>query len=618
MRWITGITLNNYRAFKGLYATISIPLNHHMFIYGENGSGKSSIYNAVRDFFQSSANTAKSFDVNLFSKSDGNDTGSIQLHITELDPNKKVTAENNFIFGKPDTQSNHRIPIIQLANKVKGFLDYKRMLQTHFVDTPDGQPPNLFPLVVEDLLADHLIKKTTGGGVADFELYTEWRRISEPILKFDRRYSAHKKALSELPLFEEALRQLLIQVFTEFKRLIQKYFDSKLDINVKLSQMIFDRKKKSIAQELYLDIKYAGVSIPSYQTFLNEARLSALALCIYFAALKTYPTIASDLKVLYLDDVFIGLDTSNRIPLLEILRDEFIKQDFQIFISTYDRQWFELARQWFDNNGCKFKSQELYIEDDGNPTTPEYPVVQPSEGNLKKAEAYFKAKDYPATGNYLRKECEAIIKNLLPDTYRIGNGGESITELEELIQQLNRLYEDSNIAKPQALIEALKIYRKALLNPSSHDDLKSPIYRREIQDAFNLVRQLQSLPKLNIRKVLDAGQKLSIHFPADSYSIEMELCDNLFVTEHNGSKVLSAAKYIIRKWTYRGVDYGKKDGTKITSMSQAEIEEITERKRSLDEIFFGINKSVGIKIPTDIISAVTIGTTGTLRDLVMS
>lgn len=304
--------------------------------------------------------------------------------------------------------------------------------------------------------------------------------------------------------------------------------------------------------------------------------------------------------------------------MLEILRDEFIKQDFQIFISTYDRQWFELARQWFDNNGCKFKSQELYIEDDGNPATPEYPIVQPSEDNLKKAEAHFKAKDYPAAGNYLRKACETIIRNLLPDTYRIGNGGEPITELEGLVQQLNRLYEDSSIATPQALIDALKIYRKALLNPASHDDLKSPIYRREIKDAFNLVRQSQSLQKLNRQKVLNAGQKLSINFPADSYSMELELCDNLFVTEHNGSKVLSAVKFIIKRWTYQGVEYGKKAGGNIVLMSLAEMEKVIEQKRSLDEIFCGINKSVGIKIPTDIISAVTIGTTGTLRDLLMS
>jgi len=53
MRWITGITINNYRAFSKP-ETVSIPEGQHLLIYGENGSGKSSIYNAIKDFFRSS------------------------------------------------------------------------------------------------------------------------------------------------------------------------------------------------------------------------------------------------------------------------------------------------------------------------------------------------------------------------------------------------------------------------------------------------------------------------------------------------------------------------------------------------------------------------------------
>lgn len=206
----------------------------------------------------------------------------------------------------------------------------------------------------------------------------------------------------------------------------------------------------------------------------------------------------------------------------------------------------------------------------------------------------------------------------MPDTYKIGNCGEPITELEGLIQQLNRLYEDSNIAKPQALIDALKIYRKALLNPASHDDIKSPIYRREIEDAFNLVLQLKYLHQFKRRMALDTRQELSINFPADSYSMELELCDNLFVTEHNGRKVFSVAKFFIKKWIYQGVDYGKIDGGNIVSFPDEKIKEIIEKERGLKEIFRGINKSVGIPIPSDIYLAVTIGKKGTLRELLIS
>ena len=53
MKWITGITLNNYRAFVKS-EIIDIPQDQHLLIYGENGSGKSSVYNALKDFFNSS------------------------------------------------------------------------------------------------------------------------------------------------------------------------------------------------------------------------------------------------------------------------------------------------------------------------------------------------------------------------------------------------------------------------------------------------------------------------------------------------------------------------------------------------------------------------------------
>ena len=48
MKWITEITLNNYRAF-GKSETIKIPKGNHLLIYGENGSGKSSLFRAVRE-----------------------------------------------------------------------------------------------------------------------------------------------------------------------------------------------------------------------------------------------------------------------------------------------------------------------------------------------------------------------------------------------------------------------------------------------------------------------------------------------------------------------------------------------------------------------------------------
>ena len=262
---------------------------------------------------------------------DENAPGSIEIKIAELDENGKVVSNNPFRFAKPDEQSTHRIQPIKLANKVKGFLDYKRMLRTHFIPTKPGKNPNLFPLVIEDLLSDHLIHRVDGG-VTTYPLGSEWKRYRETIYKLDKRYKEFNRIHDEMPTFEQLLRQLLINVFTEFRRLISEYFDPKLEIDVSLSQLECIPRRWRIKQELFFNIKYAGAEITEYHLFLNEARLSALALCLYLAAIKTYPPEASDLKIIYLDDVFIGLDTSNRIPLLKIINKEFINEGFQIFI----------------------------------------------------------------------------------------------------------------------------------------------------------------------------------------------------------------------------------------------------------------------------------------------
>ena len=83
-----------------------------------------------------------------------------------------------------------------------------------------------------------------------------------------------------------------------------------------------------------------------HESLFNEARLSALALALYLASvLLSNPAQAALCQThsscWLLDDVLIGLDLSNRLPLLEILEKHF--GDFQVILSTYDRVWFELA-----------------------------------------------------------------------------------------------------------------------------------------------------------------------------------------------------------------------------------------------------------------------------------
>lgn len=541
MHWITEISINNYRAFKGQYSPIKIPYGQHLLIYGENGSGKSSIYNAVKDFFQSSVNSSLQFELNYFEKIAGNTTGEIKIEITEKNAAGVLQNPVQYVFAEPNAGSNNRIQLIQLANKLKGFLDYKRLLKTHFVNASAGQNPNLFDLVVEDILSDHLINSVQGG-VGSVELQQEWGKFKYNIYRLDGRYSDNKQAYTDLPAFETNLRSLLTPIFAIFKNYVRDYFNLKLDIDVTLSQM--KANAYGITQKLQLEIKYGNQQISSYQTFLNEARLSALGICLYLAGLKTYPQ-ATDLKILYLDDVFIGLDTNNRIPLLKLIKSEFIHNGYQIFISTYDRQWFETARSWFNNENIPTKQIEMYVEDDGNPLTPDLPIlIDPSENEFQKAQKYFKAKDYPTSANLLRKSCEKELRRILPENLRLipkQNGIIiEIKELEKLVNNFESYIQKNFISRVP--FQHIKTYKKIIFNPLSHDDLEAPHYRSEISDGILLIENLKKIKTKEIIKTIDSYKtplKLAIVdlLSNQTHNYEITLLENLQIIQEDNNPI---------------------------------------------------------------------------------
>jgi len=613
MKWITEITLNNYRAF-GKPETIKIPKGNHLLIYGENGSGKSSIYNGLKDFFSSSLGGNTTFKLNKFVAAAGNSAGDVTVSITETENNNQPIVLK---FNAPPTISTHGVPEIILGNKFKGFLDYKRMLKVHALEVPDGKQPNVFDLVFKELLSEHRIPNPKGG-TTTVELLEEYKHISTILLTNRSDSNDFKAALAELEKLETIISTLLVKVFGKANDYLEKYFKNKISIDLTIGKMEVTKptslQRKRMVEDLFLKIRYAGTEIEFYQAFLNEARLSSLAICIYLASIKTFEPEADTLKVLYLDDVFIGLDTTNRFPLLELIKEEFINHGFQVFISTYDREWFELSGHWFKTKiPGKTKSLELFIEDDEDPNTPDYPIVKPYDGNLAKAKAHFMAKDYPAAGNYLRKECESLIKNYLPNTFKMDSNGALIDELEPLMQKLDELFDLSGIAKPQELIDSIKIYRKALLNPTSHSDIKSSLFRKEINDAFEIVDKLALLPEIERKLVFSKGDIFRYENVGSQYHLQLELADNMYLCIYSGAKSLSKFRFKIKIWNRNGVDFATDNIGSV--MPQKQIEKICEQIRALEDIFEGIRQSIGIEIPVNLLSEIRTGATGTLNDL---
>ena len=283
--------------------------------------------------------------------------------------------------------------------------------------------------------------------------------------------------------------------------------------------------------------------IGEHYNFLNEARLSALALSIYLAALKTNPT-SSECKILFLDDTFIGLDMGNRLPLLSVLNDKFT--DYQIFITTYDRAWFELAGTYLQGN---WKAIEMYTKEerlvermDGS----RYPVgsveelagsweiqfenaliIDPSLDYLSKAQLYFDKRDYPACANYQRKWCEQFLKGYLQENYRLEIGSDdsvqAITKLETLFNKLRSFYKDCGLVLPEMIEKDYPRHRDTVMNPFSHDDLNSPVYRQELERGFALIAAFETLLPLRKSVVAYCDDLIEYAEPSIGYSCRLKI-----------------------------------------------------------------------------------------------
>jgi len=540
MKWVTEIELSNYRAFTKT-EQIKIPFNHHLLIYGENGSGKTSIYNALKDLFRSSQTILPyGFTLNEFEKSKGNLTGSVSIEISTKESSGIINSSKHSL-AEPASSSTNKIPEIQVANKLKGFLDYKIILKTHALEIPPDKTPNFFEFFVHDLLGNHPISNPAGG-VTTNELSLNYSQISKSLKKNRRNSRAFSVSLNELQKMNEDLKNLIKAMVSQANLYLDTYFKNKLVLDVGFTDLKLDNKK-NISENISLKISYAGNKLSSYHTFLNEARLSSLAICLYLASIKINPMPPDSIKILYLDDVFIGLDMCNRIPLLEIIKDEFIDHEYQLFISTFDRQWYELSRQWLEANNCNYKCIELFTGDFDNSSIPDSPVVLNNRGDyLQCAKSCFSIRDYPAAANYLRKSCEAELKRILPENKRFHyeqSNGETriINNLNTLITNFDEYIRKNGLNYTPFL--HFKTYKKVIFNPLSHDDLNAPHYKREISDCVNLVEELKNIQikhTILTEKPLKLGVKDKNTGNMHHYSFE--LLENLQIIKQGANPVV--------------------------------------------------------------------------------
>ena len=465
---ITKIEIKNFRAFYGAYQIDLHKAGKNLLVYGENGSGKTSLYQALRRFLESSEG-GHQFKPhhNIFNS----DEGYIKLHLRTDAQSKQDTYE----WSETVKDETNDELLIQ-ASRAEGFLDYKDLLETHYLHR-ENDIVNVFDLLVKTLLANTVNRQT------DRRLAEDWASIQPP---FPRRSATTQIAAFETQVvnFNRALVNRLTELQAKVSEILRK-FEINVTLDLDFQGIIYNRDQKTLDnQEILLNVEFFDRDIPTHHLFLNEAKLSAIAIAIYFSSILLQPT--SELKILALDDVLIGLDMSNRLPVLDILEEYFA--DYQIFLTTYDKAWYEIVKQRTSHGG-KWKAVEFYFRQ-----TDEYeiPVYAEDKAYLDKAREYLDANDYKACAVYLRTAFEMIIQEFcedkhLPVKYHRDPNKQESQDFWDAIKIRNKI----TVLLDQDFINDIELYRSRILNPLSHATIAN-IPKKEIEDTIEAVERLKT------------------------------------------------------------------------------------------------------------------------------
>ncbi|MBK7231410.1 MAG: AAA family ATPase [Saprospiraceae bacterium] len=516
MKRITKLELSNFRAFFDCYS-VELNKGENLLIYGENGSGKSSFYKSLSNFLSSSQNTAFPY---IRHHNKEIEEGNITFTFNDYNPatNSITSAFGEVINFGTDTVSTVTEQFLKTAELTKGFLDYRGLLAVY--NHSEAQP-NLFELISENLL-----KNFTPVGVPNPQpLGKRFQFLHNQIsTAYTTVTWQYRNAIPDMATFEIQLRTVLNKIFLQLNAFLIKYFKLNLRVWYSLTPFVAPPHNwRHIPKELRLAIKLNGKVVAHQSDYLNEARLSALAICLYLAILKRNPQ-PIDYKVLFLDDVFIGLDLSNRLPILDIIKNEFA--DYQVFISTYDRHLYELAKRKFETETPdRWKSVELFVGKDSINNEPvDRPILVVGESHFEKATQYLHDRikpDYPAGANYFRKAFEQLIKEYIPEweTADAENTQLPDYQLTQLILRTKRFL--GNSGNSTEYIDKINSLLSSLLHPLSHHEITSPVYRGELviieSNYLKLKQQLIDLDiSNNFKCCLEGSKRLKMTFMIDA------------------------------------------------------------------------------------------------------
>lgn len=560
MSKIQSIHISNFKFFAN-HAPIVLD-GKHLLLYGENGSGKSSFSYALYTLLEAAAKQAdevkKYFDVpansneslvNIWAElNDPHQTGAFVEVVDDSGNRYKVSYGDTVVCGDAQLlESNRASDFINYQSifRFQLFRNSEKMDLVHvfkhsilpYISFP------LFPYRGKDLTnaADIYKKYHQGPG------YREGGNI------VNRNSPEYQEFLALEKHFNREMHKLVDFINANYEEVIQ-YLG--YDFKVQLAYKDTSHSKKRTWVK-YNDfglavtmVEYEGQQMnnPHPNIFLNEAKMSALAIAIRWALLKyrlNGQFAPSALKFIVLDDVMISLDMGNRYRMIDLILDK-MTEEFQVLFLTHDRLLYDCVKQKLllkyklPEESHLSKNNWILLEMyDAKIGSHHVAQVQSAQSILSKAWNYFNGGtsgiDYNACGNMLRQALEERFRVILKKLNATAKDGKTIdytkTMLDAYIQHAQ--YNFERVGLPTSVLDTLKTLTTFLLNPTSHYNPHSNFYRNELETAFEIYYQLEEYEAMVL---IPQGEELLLSFDvSDEGYVKYAVCvleDVLLVKEH--------------------------------------------------------------------------------------
>jgi len=465
MRKIYQIKIKNFKAFQK--EQIFNLKGKNVLAYGNNGSGKSSVFWALYTLTQSSIKKDEEVQKYFknFIESDKTSHQSLRNVFTDKDENSSIELSTIDEYGETETYTishdtintnNDSDTIIQELNQASDFINYK--LLHNFYSATHRQEVNLWPVFERDIFpflmddANHVILERIKAKTADVERTPTGRPVR------GRKAEAVEQRIMAL---NSEIETLLSQIQANANDFIKKHFFNNKDV-IRLSLQFakkfnFNKITSRLWQpeneakrynslhiklivEVFQQESGEWKSIHRIQSFLNEAQLTRIAIGIRIGALRTRVQI-TDFKILVLDDMLISLDMSNRMPIVKMILNQNNDPDlhffdsFQKIILTHDKGFYELIKRHTSPHQWEYYNFHAK-EDENSP-----PNIKRDRTSLEKAQAFLADGEYDSCGNELRKEAEAILSKYLKGLNSAAENGKFEPLSNKLNHALNQITE---------------------------------------------------------------------------------------------------------------------------------------------------------------------------------